>query len=72
MTKKWMEDYTLAMCKQILGESRSKFSTIVGPQGGTTMNGSELKAEGQQEIAELVLQLHNYEDGGVPMSFIIG
>ncbi len=72
MTKKWMEDFTLAMCKQILGESRSKFATIAGPQGGTTMNGSELKAEGQQEMADLVLQLHNYEDGGIPMSFIIG
>jgi len=72
MTKKWMEDYTLAMSKQILGESRSKFATIAGPQGGTTMNGSELKAEGQQEMADLVMQLNNYEDGGMPMSFIIG
>ena len=72
MTKKWMEDYTLAMSKQILGESRSKFATIAGPQGGTTMNGSELKAEGQQEMADLVMQLNNYEDGGMPMSFVIG
>ena len=67
-----MEDYTLAMSKQILGESRSKFSTIAGPQGGTTMNGDALKAEGMQEMAELILQLNNYEDGGMPMSFVIG
>ena len=71
MTKKWMEDYTLAMSKQILGESRSKFATIAGPQGGTTMNGDALKAEGMQEMAELILQLNNYEDGGMPMSFVI-
>ena len=67
-----MEDYTLAMNKEILGESRGKFATIAGPQGGTTMNGAELKAEGQQMMADLILQLNNFEDGGVPMSFIIG
>ena len=72
MTKKWMEDYTLAMNKEILGESRGKFATIAGPQGGTTMNGAELKAEGQQMMADLIIQLNNFEDGGVPMSFIIG
>ena len=72
MTKKWMEDYTLAINKEILGESRGKFATIAGPQGGTTMNGAELKAEGQQMMADLILQLNNFEDGGVPMSFIIG
>lgn len=72
MTKKWMEDYTLGMCKQILGEARSKFATLAGPQGGTTMNGSELKAEGQQEMADLATQLQNFEDGGTPLSFVIG
>ncbi len=72
MTKKWVEDYTLAMCKQILGEARSKFATLAGPQGGTTMNGSELKAEGQQEMADLTTQLQNFEDGGTPLSFVIG
>ena len=35
----WIKDYTLAGCKYMLGEARSKFSTIAGPGGGTTLNG---------------------------------
>jgi hypothetical protein len=69
---KWFEDFTLANCKIILGEARSKFSTIAGPQGGTTLNGAELKAEGQQKILELNLQLSNYEDGGIPLTWVLG
>ena len=45
LAKKWIKDYTLAKCKFMLGEARSKFNTIAGPQGGTTLNGDALKQE---------------------------
>jgi len=32
--KSWMRDYTLAYCKKMLGEARSKFSSLPGAQGG--------------------------------------
>ena len=34
LAKQWIKDYTLAKCKYMLGEARSKFATIAGPQGG--------------------------------------
>ena len=70
--KPWLYDYTLAMCKYSLGEARSKFATIAGPQGGTTLNGDSLKAEAQAEMEKLEQDLGNFVDGSNPMSFIIG
>ena len=45
--KQWLRDYTFAASKMIIGEAREKFATIAGPQGGTPLNGSSLKAEAQ-------------------------
>jgi hypothetical protein len=56
----------------MLGEARSKFATIAGPQGGTSLNGDQLKAEGQQELERLEASISNYEVGQTPMSFVIG
>ena len=56
-TQPWIQDYSLALAKYTLGEARSKFSTIAGPQGGTSMNGDTLKAEAQGEMQDLELQL---------------
>lgn len=72
MSNPWIRDYALAMAKYTLGEARSKFSTIAGPQGGTTLNGENLKAEAQQELIALEDSLKNFEDGQMPMWFIIG
>ena len=72
LAKKWIKDYTLAKCKFMLGEARSKFNTIAGPQGGTSLNGDQLKAEGQQELERLEQSISNYEVGQTPMSFVIG
>ena len=71
-TQPWIQDYSLALAKFTLGEARSKFSTIAGPQGGTSMNGDTLKAEAQQEMQQLEIDLKNYVDGSDPLSFIIG
>jgi hypothetical protein len=60
------------LAKFTLGEARSKFSTIAGPQGGTSMNGDTLKAEAQAEMQQLEEDLRNYVDGSDPLSFIIG
>ena len=68
----WIQDYSLALAKFTLGEARSKFSTIAGPQGGTSLNGDTLKAEAQAEMAQLEEDLKNYIDGSDPLSFIIG
>ena len=71
-SKPWIRDYTLAVSKVMIGEARGKFNTIAGPQGGTTLNGAELKQQGQAEMERLEAEIGNYAEGGTPHSFVIG
>jgi hypothetical protein len=68
----WLRDYAFAKAKFMLGEARSKFATIAGPQGGTSLNGDALKSEAQADIEKLEEDLKNYVDGGGYGGFIIG
>ena len=72
LAKQWIKDYTLASCKYMLGEARSKFATIAGPQGGSTLNGDTLKAEAQSEMEKLEEEVKMNVAGGVGYGFTIG
>ena len=72
LAKQWIKDYTLASCKYILGEARSKFATIAGPQGGSTLNGDALKAEAQAEMEKLETEVSQAVAGGTGYGFLIG
>ena len=72
LAKQWIKDYTLAKCKYMLGEARSKFATIAGPQGGSTMNGDALKTEAQAELEKLESDVMLQVGGGVGYGFTIG
>jgi hypothetical protein len=68
----WIRSYTLAWCKQMLGEAYSKFSTVIGPQGGTTLKGNELKQEAAGMIEQLEKELDLYIDSSSPPMIVIG
>ena len=68
----WIKDYAAAHAKFMLGEARSKFATIAGPQGGTSLNGDNLKSEAAAEFEKLEEDLKLYAEGGTPLGFIIG
>jgi hypothetical protein len=68
----WLRDYTYATSKMIIGEAREKFATIAGPQGGTPLNGSALKAEAQAEMDRLIRDLELFVDHSEPLSWVIG
>jgi len=68
----WLLDCSIAYAKMILGEAREKFQSLAGPQGGVSLNGSQLKAEAKAELLALEEQLRNYADGGTPTSVVIG
>jgi len=72
LATQWIKDYTLASCKYMLGEARSKFATIAGPQGGSTLNGDSLKAEAQSEMEKLEVEVSMAVAGGVGYGFTIG
>ena len=70
--QKWIRDYMFFNCKTIIGEAREKFATIAGPQGGGSLNGTAMKAEGMAGMAVCIEELKNYVDGSQPITFVIG
>lgn len=71
-SKPWLRDYSIAMSKLMLGEARSKFASLAGPQGGVTLNGDAMKSEAQTELERLETELQQLIDGTDGMPFIIG
>jgi hypothetical protein len=69
---RWLQDYTLAWCKQMMGEARSKFSTVAGPQGGFTLNGEAMKTEAKAEMDRLEQEIKDLVDQHIGYPFVIG
>jgi hypothetical protein len=68
----WISSWVLAQLKVTIGEAREKYGTIAGPQGGTTLNGTAMKAEGAALMLELIDELKRYVDGSQPLTWIQG
>ena len=69
----WLGSYALAMCKMMLGEARSKYTSgLPGAGGAIQLNGETLKTEAQNEIQMLKDSVHAYEEGNIPLGFVIG
>jgi hypothetical protein len=72
LSSSWIKDYSLAVCKYMLGEARSKFATVAGPQGGTSLNGQDLKNEAAAEMEKLEKDIGLAVPGGTGYGFLIG
>jgi hypothetical protein len=70
--QQWIRNYFVGNCKLIIGEAREKFATIAGPQSGTSLNGTAMKAEGLAMMQQGIEDLKNYVDGSAPITFVIG
>jgi len=68
----WIKDYALAIAKMSLGQARSKFGQLAGPQGGVQLNGADLLTQAQTELEKLEEDLKTYAEGGTPLGFIFG
>jgi hypothetical protein len=68
----WIQDYAMAFVMISIGNAREKFASIAGPQGGTTLNGTALKAEGKELLVKLDEDIKNFVDGGTPLTWITG
>lgn len=60
--RSWIFDYSLAICKEILGFIRGKYSTIPIPNDQVTLNYGDLVGQGQREKEELKRSLREYFD----------
>jgi hypothetical protein len=68
----WIGDYILAILKGIIGEAREKYGTIAGPGGGTSLNGTAMKAESKADQERLINELKAYVDYSQPLTWIQG
>jgi hypothetical protein len=71
-SKAWLKECTYSYAKAMLGEARSKFASISGPQGGSALNGEALKTEAYAEIEKHIESIGLYTTGETPLSFIFG
>lgn len=68
----WLQEYAYSFAKRILGEARSKFNQIAGPQGGASLNGDALKTEAEAEMEKLEQQLKDNVEGNMPLTWVTG
>jgi len=62
MGKQWIRRYALALCKEILGQVRSKFGTIPIPNDSVTLNGSDLISQAREDQQNLKTELKELLD----------
>ena len=55
--KQWVKKYFLALCKELLGAVRQKYTSIPIPGGEVSLDGAELRSEAQTEKEALISQL---------------
>jgi hypothetical protein len=67
-----LRDYAIGTAKVMLGEARSKFATIAGPQGGTSLNGDALKQEGNALLEKCEERINKGEDAREGYTFLHG
>lgn len=53
MGLQWVRQYTLALCKEVLGHVRGKFGSIPIPGGDLSLNAGDLTSQGQGEKEKL-------------------
>jgi len=59
MGRTWIYNFTFALCKELLGLVRSKFSTVPIPGGDLQLNGTDLVSQGREEQTQLKEQMNN-------------
>jgi hypothetical protein len=60
--RSWIFEYTLAICKEMLGYIRGKYSTIPIPNSNVTLNQSDLITAASAEKTALIERLRQYLD----------
>ncbi len=59
----WIQEWSLAECKEILGHAYSKFQSVRTPTGETGLNGDQLLQEAQQMKERLREEPQDFTDG---------
>lgn len=62
IARQWVRQYTLALCKELLGMIRSKFGSVPIPGGELQLDGSDLKSTAKEEKEKLKTDLREMLD----------
>jgi hypothetical protein len=68
--KQWLQGWAQSELWEMLGEIRSKYGSVPGPNGGITLNGSDLLVRSNQQQTELLRQITDYEVGNGGVNFL--
>lgn len=60
--RQWIRQYTLALCRELLGLIRSKFQSIPIPNADLQLNGEALVSQGRDDKEKLGTQLKEFLD----------
>ena len=60
--RQWIRQYTVALCREILGLIRSKFGNIPVPGAEVSLNGSDLISQGREDKEKLQTSLREMLD----------
>ncbi len=55
--RQWIRQYALALCKELLGQVRSKFTNVPVPGSELQLNGKDLITQGREDQKDLKTQL---------------
>jgi hypothetical protein len=58
--RQWIRQYTLALCKELLGLIRSKFQSIPIPNADLQLNGEALVTQGREDKEKLIIQMKEF------------
>lgn len=58
--RQWIRQYTLALCKELLGLIRSKFQSIPIPNADLQLNGEALVSQGREDKDKLTTQMKEF------------
>jgi len=58
--RQWIRQYTLALCRELLGLIRSKFQTVPIPNADLTLNGESLVTQGREDKEKLTTQMKEF------------
>lgn len=67
----WVQEYTLAECKNILGHAYQKYSEIQGPAGQISLPGTALIQEASDMKKELIQNIEDYVDSDQTGGYIL-
>jgi len=60
--RQWVRQYTLSLCKELLGLVRSKFKSLPIPNTDIQLDGDTLVSQGREDKKELITQLREMLD----------